>query len=106
MWIDLGPTENFRKHSLTRATIGTTQIVVTFSGGEFGVLSGVCNHAGGPLADGTLDGEYVTCPWHSWKYHCRTGLGEPGFEADAVPRYDFKIDGDHLFASEQPVTKR
>ena len=63
-------------------------------------------HAGGPLADGTLDGEYITCPWHNWKYHCRTGLGEPGFEADAVPRYDFKIEGEHLFASEQPATKR
>jgi len=106
MWIDLGPVEHFKRHPLTRAKIGTTQIVVTFNGGEFGVLSGVCNHAGGPLADGTLDGEYITCPWHNWKYHCRTGLGEPGFEADAVPRYDFKIEGEHLFASEQPATKR
>lgn len=106
MWIDLGPVERFRKHSLTRAKIGTTQIVVTYTNGEFGVLSGVCNHAGGPLADGTLEGEYITCPWHNWKYHCRTGLGEPGFEADAVPRYDFKIEGDHLFASDQPVTRR
>lgn len=106
MWIDLGPVEHFKRHSLTRAKIGTTQILVTYTDGEFGVLSGVCNHAGGPLADGTLDGEYITCPWHNWKYHCRTGLGEPGFEADALPRYDFKIEGDHLYASEQPVTKR
>ena len=106
MWIDLGPVEHFKRHSLTRAKINTTQIVVTYSGGEFGILSGVCNHAGGPLADGKLEGEYITCPWHNWKYHCRTGLGEPGFEADAVPRYDFKIEGDHLYASEQPVTKR
>lgn len=106
MWIDLGPVESFTRHQLTKAKIGKTPLVVTYVNGELGVLSGVCNHAGGPLADGTLDGEYITCPWHSWKYHCRTGLGEPGFEIDAVPRYDLKVENGHLFASEQPVTKR
>lgn len=105
-WIDLGPVESFTRSPLTKAKIGKTQIVVSHVNGEFGVLSGVCNHAGGPLAEGTLDGEYITCPWHSWKYHCRTGLGEPGFEIDAVPRYDLKVESGHLFASEQPVTKR
>ena len=85
MWIDLGPVESFVKRPLTRAKIGTTQLVVSYVNEEFGVLSGTCNHAGGPLADGALDGEYITCPWHNWKYHCRSGLGEPGFELDAVP---------------------
>lgn len=106
MWIDLGPVERFTKKPLTAATIGRLKVVVTHQSGRFGVLSGVCNHAGGPLADGTLEGEYVKCPWHNWKYHCRTGLGEPGFEADAVPRYDVKVESGRLFASESPVTKR
>src|ERR1051326_7624534 len=106
IWIDLGAVEKFSRRPLSRAKIGTTKVVVSHVNGEFGVLSGVCNHAGGPLADGTLDGEYITCPWHNWKYHCRTGLGEPGFEADAVPRYDIKVENGRLFASERPVTKR
>jgi nitrite reductase/ring-hydroxylating ferredoxin subunit/multimeric flavodoxin WrbA len=106
MWHDLGPADRFTKAPLTPATIGKLKVVVTHQGGRFGVLSGVCNHAGGPLADGRLDGEYVVCPWHNWKYHCRSGLGEPGFEADAVPRYEVKVEGGHLFASEAPVTKR
>ncbi len=106
MWIDLGPVEQFQKRALSSARIGTTRLVVSYVNGEFGVLSGVCNHAGGPLADGRLNGEYITCPWHNWKYHCRTGLGEPGFEADAVPRYDLKVENGHLFASESPVTRR
>ena len=105
-WRDLGPVERFTKRSLTAASSGTTRIVVTHVAGEFSALSGTCNHAGGPLADGRLDGEYVTCPWHNWKYHWRTGLGEPGFEADAVPRYDVKVEHGHLFISADPVTKR
>src|SRR5581483_2616991 len=106
MWIDLGPIDRFTTKPLTPAMVGPLKVVVTHQDGQFGVLSGVCNHAGGPLAEGTLEGEYVKCPWHNWKYHCRTGLGEPGFEADAVPRYDVKVESGHLFASDHPVTKR
>jgi multimeric flavodoxin WrbA/nitrite reductase/ring-hydroxylating ferredoxin subunit len=106
IWIDLGPAEQFAKRPLAAAKVGTLRVVVSHVNGEFGVLSGVCNHAGGPLADGRLEGEYIVCPWHNWKYHCRTGLGEPGFEADAVPRYDVKVENGRLFASERPVTKR
>lgn len=105
-WHDLGPAQRFRSRPLTRATIGTTKIAITCVDGKLGALSGVCNHAGGPLADGRLDGEYVVCPWHNWKYHCRTGLGEPGFEADAVPSYAVKEADGHLFVSAEPVTKR
>jgi len=55
--------------------------------GVFGVISGVCNHAGGPLGQGRLDGNYVVCHWHNWKFHRVTGIGEPGSEDDAVPSY-------------------
>jgi nitrite reductase/ring-hydroxylating ferredoxin subunit/multimeric flavodoxin WrbA len=105
-WFDLGPVARFAKSQLTHANIGTTKLVITYVNGEFGALSGVCNHAGGPLADGRIDGEYLVCPWHNWKYHCRTGLGEPGYELDAVPSYAVKVDDGRLFVSETPVTKR
>jgi multimeric flavodoxin WrbA/nitrite reductase/ring-hydroxylating ferredoxin subunit len=105
-WYELGPIEQFTAAPLTAAKAGTARVVVSWHNGEFGVLSGMCNHAGGPLAQGKLDGEYVVCPWHNWKYHCRTGKGEPGYEADAVPSYSVKVEGGRLFASAQPATKR
>ena len=55
--------------------------------------SNACNHVGGPLGEGRLDGDYVTCPWHDWKFHRCTGKGEPGFEEDAVPAYPVKVEG-------------
>jgi multimeric flavodoxin WrbA/nitrite reductase/ring-hydroxylating ferredoxin subunit len=105
-WCDLGPVERFTRSALTPAKIGTTRLVITHVNGEFGALSGVCNHAGGPLAEGRLDGEYLVCPWHNWKNHCRTGLGEPGYEEDAVPRYDLRVVDGRLHVSAKPVTKR
>src|ERR1043165_3829130 len=105
-WIDLGPTARFASQALTPAAIGNLKIVITHHDGEFGALSGVCNHAGGPLANGRMDGDYVTCPWHNWKYHRCTGLGEPGFELDAVPSYLVRVEDGELFVSKEAVTKR
>ena len=106
LWADLGPADQFTQRALTAAKVGTTRVLISYVNGEFGALSGLCNHAGGPLAEGRMDGDYVVCPWHNWKYHCKTGLGEPGFEADAVPRYELKVEQGHLFVSMEPATRR
>ena len=105
-WHDLGLIENFQKAPLTEVICQNTKLAVSWHDGKFGVISGICNHAGGPLAQGHLVGEYVVCPWHHWKFHCRTGLGEPGYEEDAVPRHAFKIEGGHLHVQLEPQTPR
>ena len=51
----------------------------------------IYHHAGGPLGLGRLSGDYVVCPWHAWKFHRVTGLGEPGFEEDHVPVFPVRI---------------
>jgi len=33
----------------------------------------VCPHQGGPLAEGGLDGNVVTCPWHGWSFDVTSG---------------------------------
>ena len=42
-------------------------------GGELFALDNTCPHAGGPLGEGTLQGDLVRCPWHGWKFNVRTG---------------------------------
>ena len=105
-WVDVGSTADLSERSLTGVTVNNLKVAITHVAGAFGALSGVCNHAGGPLAEGRIDGEYVTCPWHNWKYHFKTGLGEPGFEIDAVPSYDVKVENGRVMVSQTPVTKR
>ena len=105
-WADLGSVEDLRRRELAQYRVGRTAIALTYRDGEFSAISGACNHVGGPLGDGTLDGDYVVCPWHHYKFHCRTGQGEPGYEADAVPRYDVKIEGGRLFVNLNAATRR
>jgi len=41
--------------------------------GELFALDNTCPHAGGPLGEGTLQGDIVRCPWHGWTFNVRTG---------------------------------
>ena len=41
--------------------------------GEILALDNTCPHAGGPLGEGTLEGEVIECPWHGWEFNVRTG---------------------------------
>ena len=76
-WQDVGAAADVAARPLTEITLGRTKLALSHHHGVFGVISGVCNHAGGPLGQGKLDGNYVVCPWHNWKFHRVTGVGEP-----------------------------
>ena len=41
--------------------------------GSVRVLDAVCAHAGGPLADGLVDGTVVVCPLHNYTFDLDTG---------------------------------
>jgi nitrite reductase (NADH) small subunit len=43
-------------------------------GGDIYALDNTCPHAGGPLGEGSVEGELVECPWHGWKFHIKTGV--------------------------------
>lgn len=44
--------------------------------GKLHCIEGTCPHAGGPLGQGNLNGNYLVCPWHGWEFDCRTGLND------------------------------
>ena len=49
-------------------------VVAVFKRGtEVRAIDGMCAHQGGPLAQGSLDGKCLTCPWHGWQYDIQTG---------------------------------
>jgi len=105
-WVDVGAAEDFKRAPLREAKLGERLVAVSFKDGKFGVISNLCNHVGGPLGKGRLDGEFVVCPWHHYKFHRCTGDGEPGYEADKVPGYGVKEEGGRLLVSVRPTSKR
>ena len=105
-WIDVGAAEDFKRVPLREAALGERLIAVSYQDGKFGVVSNLCNHVGGPLGRGRLDGEFIVCPWHQYKFHRCTGEGEPGYEADKVPGYGVREENGRLLVSARPTSKR
>ena len=105
-WHDLGPAKALRDPPLRAVRIGRTRIALSYRDGVFGAVSGVCNHTGGPLGEGTLDGNFIVCPWHYWKFHRATGVGEPGSEEDRVPSHEVKVQGGRVWVQAEPATRR
>jgi nitrite reductase/ring-hydroxylating ferredoxin subunit/multimeric flavodoxin WrbA len=105
-WIDVGSSEDLARTPVSKVTAKTRELAISFKDGKFGAVSNACNHVGGPLGEGRLDGDYINCPWHNWKFHRCTGLGEPGFEEDAVPAYPVKVEGGRVLVDMAGATKR
>lgn len=42
-------------------------------GDEVLAAESFCPHLQGPLFQGTLSGDEITCPWHQWRFSLRTG---------------------------------
>ena len=43
-------------------TVGDKRIAVFNLNGEFHAIDDTCTHAGGPLSEGMVEGDQVTCP--------------------------------------------
>jgi nitrite reductase/ring-hydroxylating ferredoxin subunit len=65
-------------------------------GGKFFAINNTCLHRGGPLGQGSLQGQIVTCPWHGWEYDVTTGkvVQNP---ATGVTCYPTEVRGDEVF---------
>lgn len=105
-WFDVGAVDELKLRPLQQVLVGRTRIALVFKDGQFHALSGVCNHAGGPLGEGRLEGDYIVCPWHYWKFHCRSGEGEPGYEEDRVPVHEVRTEHGRVLVSRTAATKR
>jgi nitrite reductase/ring-hydroxylating ferredoxin subunit/multimeric flavodoxin WrbA len=105
-WIDVGAAAELAAKPLHAVTVADTTVALSYRDGQFGALSNVCNHVGGPLGEGRLDHDYIVCPWHGWKFHRCSGLGEPGFEEDRVPAFPVKVADGRVLVNVAAPTRR
>ncbi|MCC7107498.1 MAG: Rieske 2Fe-2S domain-containing protein [Chloroflexi bacterium] len=67
-------------------------LVLLRHGDEVLALSGICVHAGGPLAAGRLvSDECVECPWHGSVFNMRDGSVVHGPAATPAPAYQVRV---------------
>ena len=105
-WHDVGAAEELRQKPVQQVVVNGVRIALSHRDGTFGAISGACNHAGGPLGQGSLEEDFVVCPWHQWRFHRLEGHGERGFETDVVPAYHVRVHEGRVQINPKPHTKR
>ena len=84
--------EDMRPGDCREVTAGGRTVALFNVEGTLYALSNRCSHRGGPLGQGLLEGCFITCPWHDWRYDVRTGEHSAGIESFRVPSYEVKVE--------------
>ena len=81
--------------------IGNREIALFNVDGTFYALDNTCPHQGGPLCEGWVEDNEVTCPWHAWTFKLSDGKMTLGDYA-CVDAFDVRVDGDVVSVSRTP----
>ena len=65
--------EDIPQGSCKPGRVGGEAVAVFNIDGKLYATQATCTHAGGPLCEGSLWGDIVTCPWHGSEFNVRTG---------------------------------
>ena len=58
-----------------------------------------CTHISGPLSEGELDGEVLTCPWHGAQFNVCTGRVLRGPARQDIQTYPVQVEGSSILLS-------
>jgi len=80
----------------TKAMLGPTALVLVRRGDLVFALKETCSHAGGPLSQGTLEGDTIVCPWHGSAFRLSDGAVRHGPAATRQVAYRARINGEQV----------
>jgi nitrite reductase/ring-hydroxylating ferredoxin subunit len=80
----------------TKAMLGPTALVLVRRGDVVFALKETCSHAGGPLSQGSLEGDDIVCPWHASAFRLSDGAVRHGPAATRQVTYRARISGDQV----------
>jgi len=91
-WIDVGPLAGLPERGARVVRVGGVSIAV-FRTGTDGVfaLRDSCPHRGGPLSQGIVHGERVTCPLHDWVIDLKSGSAV-GADEGCTPTFATRVE--------------
>ena len=84
--------------SLKAFDLGRIEVLVANVNGKLYCTAARCPHAGGaPLAEGTLQGVILTCPWHEAQFRVTDGQLLRGPAKDNLLTYKSLVRDEQLF---------
>jgi glycine betaine catabolism B len=104
-FVKVADTKDIQPSHMKEVEVDGENICVVNIEGKYYAIGSICTHEGGPLADGTLDGYEVECPWHGSKFNVRTGEVKNPPASEPEPAYEVKVDGNNILIKKQGKSK-
>ena len=102
-WHKVAEPDDLPEGRVRTVTVDRRSIALTFHHGTYGALDNHCPHQGGPLGEGTIEGDVLRCPWHGYDYDPTTGQPPPGFtDAPACFSVEERSDGVYVGLPARP----
>ncbi len=72
-YVRLADASEVQEGTVTTVHTRAGRVGLTRIGGDIVAFEDVCTHDDGPLAQGKIEGEVITCPRHGAQFNMRTG---------------------------------
>lgn len=95
MFVEVAKITDVPLGRVTAVDAGGRKLALYHTADGFFATDNTCPHRGGPLAEGDLAGNEITCPWHLWSFDVASGVC-PGNPEVAVATHEVRIDGDSV----------
>ena len=94
-FVEVTKVKDLKEGQAKVASAGGKDVALFNVDGKFHACENTCPHKGGPLGEGMLDGDVVTCPWHGWRFNVKTGVS-PVNPAAKINTLKTKVEGDKV----------
>ena len=90
-WTDVAALDDLTDGEPMRAEADGTPVMLLRQGERIRAIGATCPHLGGPLDEGQIDGDTVTCPWHGSVFCLDDGALRHGPAMMPVAAYEARV---------------
>ena len=91
-FVKVASTSDLKPGAAMTVAVNGKEIALYNVAGKIYATDNTCLHQGGPLGEGILEGEVISCPWHMWEYNVCTGE-KVGMSSVKLTTYPVEVEG-------------
>ncbi len=105
-WIDIGALSDIPAQGarVVKTAQGCVAVFRTAEDQVF-AIDDACPHKGGPLSEGIVHGNSVTCPLHAWVFSLETGVAQ-GADEGSVQSYPARVEAGRILLDASRLARR
>ena len=103
-WVEVLDEGELEENKPRRVEANGVPVMLLRQGGQTYAIMATCSHIGGPLDEGQIEGDTVTCPWHGSVFCVRDGALIHGPATVPQPAFDVQVQNGRIAVRAQEAS--